>query len=447
MYKPRDKGIYLRAPSSGPVMGDDAKKQPEKVELGEKGKESGDNKAYKKTSSEAVGELATGKLNEQSASHKREQLKSGKSGVSGLFENEGDGGLPKAKDLFGDLAHKTLTKADEKDLDEMKSKSESGMMMGSGGKFFPHEHEPGPDGRWHFQNPRVKPGQDIAGEIKEFLWNDAGKVPDAIGNAIKEAPAAAVNGAWAITEPVLKGINEYMQHKPDMTYMEFVSGIEKDRGRSPWTDVSFEGANKAYKEFPKLAQEGIPKSMISGIILNEVLHGGDPRDPLEDLQVKMFGTVRDEHGKEDSTVSVGPGQIQIGNIRHLVEKYPQLAEFNGDPIRAAVDPETAPMFVAAYMCDKLETLENYNKTHSDKQIPLCAATVAYLYNPDVLSQNGSYRHTEASDGIGRLLHLHPTKGWHSEKLPTNDEIVKHSKVIKDILSATKMVEDKEKAIH
>jgi hypothetical protein len=432
-------------------MGDDAKKQPEKVEQGEKGKELGDKKADKKTSGEAVRELAAGKLNEQSASQKREQHKSGKSGVSGLFENEGNGGLPKAKDLFGDFAHKKLTKADEKNLDEMKSKSDTGMMMSAGGKFVQHEHKPAPDGRWHFQNPRVKPGQDIAGEIKEFLWNDAGNVPDAIGNSIgntiKEAPSAVVNGAWAITEPVLKGLNEHMQQKPDMTYLEFVSGAEEDRGRSPLADVSFEGADKAYKEFPKLAQEGIPKSMISGIILNEVLHGGDQRDPLEDLQVKMFGTVRDEHGKEEPSVSVGPGQMQIGNIRHLVEKYPQLAEFKGDPIRAAVDPEKAPLFVAAYMCDKLETLENYNKAHSDKQIPLCAATLAYSYNPDVLSQNGLYRHTEASDGVGRLLHLHPTKGWHSENLPSNDEIVKHSKVIKDILSATKMVEDKEKAIH
>ncbi len=41
-----------------------------------------------------------------------------------------------------------------------------------------------------------------------------------------------VNGAWAISEPLLKGINEWMQHKPNPTYLEFVSGIEKERGRS-----------------------------------------------------------------------------------------------------------------------------------------------------------------------------------------------------------------------
>ncbi|MGH9547729.1 MAG: hypothetical protein ACRD3W_00075 [Terriglobales bacterium] len=26
-------------------------------------------------------------------------------------------------------------------------------------------------GNWHFQNPRLKPGQDIAGKLKEMLWN------------------------------------------------------------------------------------------------------------------------------------------------------------------------------------------------------------------------------------------------------------------------------------
>ncbi|OQR42400.1 hypothetical protein BW261_25995, partial [Klebsiella aerogenes] len=34
----------------------------------------------------------------------------------------------------------------------------------------PQEQGLGPDGRWHFQNPRVKPGQDIAGAIKEWIW-------------------------------------------------------------------------------------------------------------------------------------------------------------------------------------------------------------------------------------------------------------------------------------
>ena len=143
-----------------------------------------------------------------------------------MFESNGDGGLPKAKDLFGDLAHKPLTKADDKTLNEMKAKSDDGILIGEGGKFV-RKHGPGSDGRCHFQNPRVKPGQDIAGAIKEWFWNDA--TPEAIGNAMKESPAAAINGAWAISESVLKGENEYMQRKPDMTYMEYLTGIEQER--------------------------------------------------------------------------------------------------------------------------------------------------------------------------------------------------------------------------
>lgn len=123
--------------------------------------------------------------------------------------------------------------------------------------------------------------------------------------------------------------------------------FETEQGHSPWRDISFSGTDKAYAAFPELAKHGIPKDMIAGIILNELLHSGDPRDPLDDLSVQMFGTARDSHGRENLTASVGPAQIQIQNIRRLVENFPQLAEFKEDPIRAAVAPATAPMFVAA----------------------------------------------------------------------------------------------------
>lgn len=285
----------------------------------------------------------------------------------------------------------------------------------------------GDDGRWHFQNPRLKPGQDIAGELKEWLWND-----------MPNLPRETVNGTWALTEPLLKGLNAWMQRKPDLTYMEYLTGIEKDRGRSPWTDVSFEGTDKAYAAFPELAKHEIPKEMISGIILNEVLHAGDPLDPAEDLSVRMFGTVRDWNGLEKQTVSVGPAQMQIRNIRHLVEKYPELSNFKDDPIRAAINPETAPMFVAAYLCDKIELLENYNRQHSaQKPVPVESATLAYLYNPDVISKDEHYRRIDEADKLANKMHLDTRAGWKTENYANNDEIVLHSKTIQDILSATR----------
>ncbi len=97
--------------------------------------ERAEKKAQIKELGESAEELSEGKLNEKAQAKKQEQYRSGKSGVSGLWESDGAGGLPKAKDLFGDQAHGPLTKADEKTLDEMKEKSREGMMLGAGGKF------------------------------------------------------------------------------------------------------------------------------------------------------------------------------------------------------------------------------------------------------------------------------------------------------------------------
>lgn len=285
----------------------------------------------------------------------------------------------------------------------------------------------GSDGRWNFQNPQLKPGQDLAGAMKEWFWNDA-----------KNLPSDTVNDAWALSEPLLKAINEWMQRKPDMTYMEYLTGFGKENGRSPWRDVSFEGTDKAYEVFPELANHKIPKEMISGIILNEVLHAGDPFDPAEDLSVQMFGTVRDWDGKEKETASVGPAQMQISNIRRLADKYTELSKFKDDPVRAAINPETAPMFVAAYLSDKIEAIESYNaKYRQEKPIPVTPATLAYLYNPDVLSSNGQYRQIQAADVVSGKLHINTRDGWQTEPVARNDQIVLHSKVVQDILSATK----------
>lgn len=250
-------------------------------------------------------------------------------------------------------------------------------------------------------------------------------------------PRDAVNGAWSVTEEVVKGLNAWMQTKPDLTYMEYLTGIEKERGRSPWNDVSFEGTDRAYAAFPELSTNKIPKGMISGIILNEVLHGGDPFDPGEDLSVRMFGTVRDWQGVENDTASVGPAQMQIRNIRYLVEAYPQLSQFKNDPVRAVLDPENTPMFVAAYLCDKIKVLETYNQANKDKPIPVCSATLAYLYNPDVMSAKGDCRRIDEADKLATKLHIDTRKGWQTESYPRNDEIVLRSKTIKDILSATR----------
>ncbi|MBX9569078.1 MAG: hypothetical protein K2X77_09300 [Candidatus Obscuribacterales bacterium] len=155
-----------------------------------------------KSRSEAGDELQSGSLNETKKSVQKKQFSSGNSGVSGLFESNGDGGLPKAKDLFGEFAHAPLTKEQEKTFLSMKESAEKGELIGDGGKFIaqvPSTTSPeslreqaldvhaekirqstSSDGKWHFQkNP-----SDVAGKSKEDLWNKFHSTPQESLNEI-----------------------------------------------------------------------------------------------------------------------------------------------------------------------------------------------------------------------------------------------------------------------
>lgn len=288
------------------------------------------------------------------------------------------------------------------------------------------EYESGAGGRWHFENPRAH-GNDIAGKLKEWLWNDAPNLP-----------RDTVNGAWTVIEPLLKSANSALDRNPDLTYMEYLTGIEQKRDRSPWRHVSFEGSDRAYNAFPNLAQRGLPKELISGLILNEVKHTGDVRDFGEDLSVDMFGTVRNWDGTEDEDASIGPAQIQIRSIRHLVNEYPQLSEFKNDPLRSAIKPESAPMFVAAYITDCIGQIDQYNQASPEKPIPVTPSTIAYMYNHDVFRRGSEYKAVDTWDKVMSTLHLkNSMQGWTSERLPINAEVVDHSKVVSDVLDAMK----------
>lgn len=190
----------------------------------------------------------------------------------------------------------------------------------------------GADGRWHFENPRAN-GNDIAGKLKEWVWND-----------LPNLPRDTVNGAWPLAEQVAIKANDVSQR-----HFSNVDG---------WQDLDLKACDKAFEAFPKLAQYQLPRDVIAGLMLNEIRHR-DLKDFGEDWSVEHFGTVRNFDGSENTGASIGPAQIQIGTIRELARKYPQLAELK-EPVKAALKPETAPLFVAAYLTEHLTTLEQHN---------------------------------------------------------------------------------------
>jgi len=143
-------------------------------------------------------------------------------------------------------------------------------------------------------------------------------------------------------------------------------------------------ADRAYDAF-NLESLNLPRSLIPGIILNEIKH----YKPLVDDK-QTFAV---EYGlKLQPRESLGPAQLQVRNIMGLIEAcnektgeclYPQLQSFKDAPLKAALEPENAPYFVAAYIVNEAGKIDRYNKIHRAVVVPINADTLAYRYNPDV----------------------------------------------------------------
>lgn len=158
-------------------------------------------------------------------------------------------------------------------------------------------------------------------------------------------------------------------------------GWEHPGRKNPDAQVDYSSASKAYGVFD-LAKHGVPKSLIGGMLRNEQYW----------MQGKDLG--QDElirHLKElpitpKSDMSIGPAQMRMSNIKHLVEKYPsQLASVQNDPdnvvsvggmavgtqqgrtmFEKALEPKNAALLAGAYLADKIERLESGQPCNPDR---------------------------------------------------------------------------------
>lgn len=324
---------------------------------------------------------------DQVKAYRQEQKISGKSKATGAGADAyGKGGLASAKDLLGEDAHGISKK--EKQTALLAQIEKDGFIVGKPkDKQSAPEYGQGSDGRWHFQNPRVKPGQDIAGELKEWLWNDASKdISELPGNLVK----GSENVAWNATVAVAEAINRQFgtNYIPEGATMDYLSGITKnpEKYEQAFREISPSACNQAYKAFG-LDKLGADPTLIPGLIWNEQLHL-KPSDQVQDIRAGL-GV------KLSPTESIGPAQMQIRNIQHLADEYPLLRQF-GDPVKAALDPNKAPYFVAAYLCDEAKAINDYNHKHpNETPISVNSDSLAYRYNPDVYRDpQGKYRSLE-----------------------------------------------------
>lgn len=99
----------------------------------------------------------------------------------------------------------------------------------------------------------------------------------------------------------------------------------------------------------------IDPNLIAAMMRNEQYHYKNFFDTGTDNYVRLHGNL---DVLNDDTYSIGPAQMQIRNIQNLVKQFPeQLAPYEKDPLRAALNPGDAPMFVAAYMSNIVTHLE------------------------------------------------------------------------------------------
>ncbi|MEW6505900.1 MAG: hypothetical protein AB1457_18265, partial [Chloroflexota bacterium] len=158
-------------------------------------------------------------------------------------------------------------------------------------------------------------------------------------------------------------------------------GWEHPGRKNPDAQVDYASASKAYEVFD-LAKHGVPKSLIGGMLRNEQYWMQGQDKYLQDPGIQMLKEIPIT---EHSDFSIGPAQMRMSNIKHLVEKYPkQLANLQDDPAEVvsvggmavgtqqgrtmfekALEPKNAALLVGAYFADKIERLESGQPCNPD----------------------------------------------------------------------------------
>lgn len=173
------------------------------------------------------------------------------------------------------------------------------------------------------------------------------------------------------TEMILPWTKEFPQSERENALMD------KTLGGNPnaWDD--------ARKAFPQL--EHVPAAVMQAYTRNEIANYN--RFDMKDDMDAATGVLQSVPGRPAEQATLGLSQISPKGIREFEQKYPQFKQFleskgytgRGHEIAALLDPECAPMIVAAKTASIVEDMQK----HGIKSPT--AAQIAYAYNPDVFS--------------------------------------------------------------
>lgn len=186
--------------------------------------------------------------------------------------------------------------------------------------------------------------------------------------------------------PTLVPSPEQLGLKPVIDLVSQAAALELEQKWSPLRgNISVEmnkipdaAWHQAYEKFPQFKESGLTeqqtKETMQAIIRNE-LYNYDLSDKFDDDQARRTGNPLDLPKRAANDATLGNSQLSVNAVLKRAQEYPeQIGHFKGHEVEALLDPQNAPLLVAATLAHNLEM---YQRHH----VPITQQTLGYSYNP------------------------------------------------------------------
>lgn len=217
------------------------------------------------------------------------------------------------------------------------------------------------------------------------------------------------------------------------------------RGRED-EHVDYAAAKKGYHLSGLDRYKNVSPDLVAAVLRNEQ-HWYKATDAQQDAKIAAGQKLTD-------SASIGPAQLQIGNIKHVIEakdqhgkpRFPYLQHMADDPLKAAEQKDNAALLAASFLKIIADELTAKGVEVNDK-------TLSYKWNPDVLSrplnklepggprEYKSVNHVEklvgttidkTADLLGAQEPQRSHAGYEVEALPKNSDILNASTHVQNV---------------
>lgn len=194
------------------------------------------------------------------------------------------------------------------------------------------------------------------------------------GEALRPALEAGIDLSGKVTKDVIESGIEAGKQALEKATHPFRGKIEstmKEIPESAWSN--------AYESFPQFQQAGLSKQqtveVMKAIVRNELYHY-DSIDERTDEDVRAGKTpfLTQVKYKPEDRLTLGYAQLSISAVHERETEFSKQVDFKGHEKAALMDPENAPVLVAATLVHNIEMYRRH-------QIPITEKSLGYSYNP------------------------------------------------------------------